>query len=1184
MNSHSRRIVFVPLLGCFLAVAAAHGAVVISEFMASNKSTLQDQDGDYSDWIELHNAGTAIVNLAGWHLTDDALNATKWRLPATNIAPGAFLLVFASDKDRAQAGAELHTNFKLSASGEYLALVQPDGTTIACAFAPAFPPQVSDVSYGFSMSSSNVVLVRSNAVCAAFVPRNNALGVTWTSNAPVSETGWLHGQGGVGFERGSGYQTLFGIDVGAPMYASNATCYLRIPFVLEAATQFSAFTVRMMYDDGFVAYVNGRRLADANAPATLAYNSRATTIHADSAAVLFEEFPALQPLTLDGGTNILAVHGLNQMPTSSDFLIVPELIGSIGGDLDTNVAVYFPRPTPGAPNDPGTQRVGPHIGAVGHTPFMPNGGEDIVVTAQVTGTLLPLATVTCVYRVMYGSEVAVPMYDDGAHGDGDAADGIFGARIPAGIATAGQMIRYYILTADTTGACSRLPFFLTPTSEEYYGTVVNDPSINTNIPVFHWFTQNPAAADTRAGARCSLFANGEFYDNMFVRLRGDSSSGRLKKPHEFKFNSEHHFNYRPGRERVDEINLGAMYNDQTYMRDVLAVYTFQLAGLPSADAYHIHLRQNGAFHSLALNFEQLDGKWMRRVGLDDNGRFYKTEGNQMWLREVTTSGYSRYDLKRPKDGDYAPLQQLVDALVTNDTAYRRRFAYDRINLAETINYLACNMLVQDMDLGHKSYYMYYDTYGSGEWSIFPWDKDLSFGHRWAGTNVVATDDGDDGRGLCSPYNGWYNALHGLIFNNGWPYTMTPDLCLMYARRVRTLMDTMLQCTNVPRNDLIYETRIGELLTMLKPLADADRAKWGFPSPPDGFFNYDHLMIDEGVNELTNYYFAPRRWHLFYTHNIARWGILPNAQPDDATVDFGAIELCPTSNNQDEEYIEIRNTNRFALDISGWRISNAVDYVFQPGTVILSNSSLFVTPNALAFRARSVSPKGGQQRFVQGNYNGRLSAWGDTIYIYDNLGRLKAITTPVGNPSLAQRYLRITEIMYHPPKPPPSSPYTADDFEFIEVMNTSTDMALNVTGAAFIDGIAFTMSNTLPAGACGVIVANPAAFATRYDTNGMIILGAYAGALNNAGETIALADHRHETILNFQYSDDWYPETDGQGYSLTIVDPYAARTTWGDSNSWMASEVLYGTPGSLIPEPTLLTFLLIGAMARWCRRH
>src|SRR6266700_4241341 len=100
-------------------VAMAAEDVFISEFMAVNDSTLADEDGDFSDWIEIHNSGAVGVNLNGWFLTDKLSQLTEWRFPSTNLAPNGYLVVFASGKDRRVPGAPLHTNFKLSSGGEY---------------------------------------------------------------------------------------------------------------------------------------------------------------------------------------------------------------------------------------------------------------------------------------------------------------------------------------------------------------------------------------------------------------------------------------------------------------------------------------------------------------------------------------------------------------------------------------------------------------------------------------------------------------------------------------------------------------------------------------------------------------------------------------------------------------------------------------------------------------------------------------------------------------------------------------------------------------------------------------------------------------------------------------------------------------------------------------------------------
>ncbi|MCX8157120.1 MAG: immunoglobulin domain-containing protein [Verrucomicrobiae bacterium] len=130
----------------------------ISEFLASNSggytNVIRDEDGEYSDWIEIYNAGTETANLDGWFLTDDPANLTKWRFPAVSLAGNRYLVVFASGKDRRSPNGRLHANFNLAREGEYLALVSPR-TNVVMQFAPAFPPQQTGVSYGLVTGTTN---------------------------------------------------------------------------------------------------------------------------------------------------------------------------------------------------------------------------------------------------------------------------------------------------------------------------------------------------------------------------------------------------------------------------------------------------------------------------------------------------------------------------------------------------------------------------------------------------------------------------------------------------------------------------------------------------------------------------------------------------------------------------------------------------------------------------------------------------------------------------------------------------------------------------------------------------------------------------------------------------------------------------------------------------------------------
>ncbi len=130
-----------------LSVFSLHSVLaqnlVINEIMASNRNTIQDEDGDAPDWIELYNGGAQAVDLSGYSLSDDTLNVRKWTVNAGSIQAGDYKMVFASDKDRRTD--ILHANFKLSASGETLLLSDPSGTVIDRIGIPA---SATDISYG----------------------------------------------------------------------------------------------------------------------------------------------------------------------------------------------------------------------------------------------------------------------------------------------------------------------------------------------------------------------------------------------------------------------------------------------------------------------------------------------------------------------------------------------------------------------------------------------------------------------------------------------------------------------------------------------------------------------------------------------------------------------------------------------------------------------------------------------------------------------------------------------------------------------------------------------------------------------------------------------------------------------------------------------------------------------------
>ncbi|MCX6904698.1 MAG: immunoglobulin domain-containing protein [Verrucomicrobia bacterium] len=327
--------------------------------------------------------------------------------------------------------------------------------------------------------------------------------------------------------------------------------------------------------------------------------------------------------------------------------------------------------------------------------------------------------------------------------------------------------------------------------------------------------------------------------------------------------------------------------------------------------------------------------------------------------------------------------------------------------------------------------------------------------------------------------------------------------------------------------------------------------------------------------MKDIYLPGRRAFLFVSRVNA--GDIPQAQPINASVDFGAVEYNPAGGNQAEEYIELFNTNTVAVDLSGWRLNGGVSFTFIGGTVVPAGARLYVSPDVKAFRARTISPKGGERRLVVGPYHGQLSARGETILLSDPTGRLVASNSYVGNPSLAQQFLRISELRYTPP-PLSGDAGDAREFEFIEFRNISANVPLDLTGVHFTNGLEFSFTGSavtnLGPQERVLIVKNLAAFAARYGEGFTNVAGAYTGYLNNGGERITLLDAANEEVLDFSYNNSWHSLTDGPGFSLVIVDESAQPDAWGQASQWRPSAYDGGSPGAPDPAPIPIAPVLV----------
>ncbi len=173
------------------------------------------------------------------------------------------------------------------------------------------------------------------------VPKNSKLEKTWTQ-VDFNDAKWSPVGSGVGYDNNSDFLDFIDLDVKTEMYQKQTSVYIRLPFLIEDPQQFEYLRLKIRYDDGFAAYLNGVKVASDNAPTQLKWNSKATDGHPDSEGKELKVFSLSRYIKhLRKGKNVLAIHGMNNTQTSSDLLIQPQLRGGLGGG--EAVVNYFDR-------------------------------------------------------------------------------------------------------------------------------------------------------------------------------------------------------------------------------------------------------------------------------------------------------------------------------------------------------------------------------------------------------------------------------------------------------------------------------------------------------------------------------------------------------------------------------------------------------------------------------------------------------------------------------------------------------------------------------------------------------------------------------------------------------------------------------------------------------------------------
>ena len=593
----------------------------INEFMAENTGTFADEDSQFNDWIEISNPGTVPRDLTGWYLTDELAAPTKWQFPATTIPPGGYLIVWASNNDRRVPGQPLHTNFRLSNDGEFLALVQADGSTIASQYDPTYPLQTADRSYGLRVDDLQPDYFSPATPGAANT--SGQLVINEIMYHPASELDadeWIELKN-IGAEPvdATGWQLTAGVSYVLPSVIVPAGGYLVI------AADPSGFLAAHPGYGGVV--VGGWTGQLSNSGEGIELQSAIGQI-IDRVEYADEGDWALRRAAGPGalGWDWIAAHDGGG---STIELVQPLLSNDQGQNWVASGALGG---TPGVANGAADNNVAPLIQDVVHSPAVPRSTDPVIVRAELRDEAAGGFSANLFYRdhstTSPGVYLSLPMFDDGTHGDLTAGDREFAATI--GARPNGTVIEFYVRAVDAGGNARTWPApsddFETQGSNALYqvdDTVYNGPQAVYRLVMTETERAELESLDrsSNAAAHATVIqfdgSETNIRHNADLRYRGASSRFANPPTYHLNLSSDNKLN------GAAAINLNSHY---TY-NQLIGSAIFRTNLLPAADATAVQLRINGINSTNAgssqfgsyVAMEVIDSDFADRHFPDDSG-------------------------------------------------------------------------------------------------------------------------------------------------------------------------------------------------------------------------------------------------------------------------------------------------------------------------------------------------------------------------------------------------------------------------------------------------------------------------------------------------------------------------------------------------------------------------------------
>ncbi|MHC4544680.1 MAG: lamin tail domain-containing protein, partial [Planctomycetota bacterium] len=959
-----------------------------------------------------------------------------------------------------------------------------------------------------------------------------------------------------------------GTDVQDDMLGVNASLWMRTEFNLEEeeAEIFDVLTLRMKYEDGFVAYINGQEVASRNSPNSVEWNSTADSNRPIEDSLAFEEINLMAFVdTLQTGRNALAIHGLNDDVADPNFLILPELVAA----SNMSVPQYYVRPTPETFNVVGA------MGIVSDVWFSHERGF------YDTGFQLMLSTAMDDAEIRYTIDGSCPTITNGLTYtypiDVNRTTTVRAVAVKSGWLPAHVDAHTYIFLFDVANQPEFPPGL--PTSWAGYTADYGvDPDvINTTLPGYSFeeallwipsicitmpsedlfsaadgiYVYSTSKGDQweRPASIELIYPDGRdgFQINAGTHLHGGSSRRHDRTlKHSFRLvfrgiygSTKLNFPLFPDSdvERFDQLVLRASSGDSwsypdeyhhdapehikeqaQYTRDPWMKDTQRAMGHHSAHSIFVHLYLNGLYWGQYNLCERVNNSFQASYYGGDKEE-YDVIHDRDELQSGTMDVWNQmFDLAA------AGLASDEDAqfIQGNNPDGTRNPDYPIIlNVDSLIDYMILHIYARVDDWPCHNFWAARRQGPLSEgFRFFVWDQE----NHTNALNRLITGCG----------------IHLEILPNevsrsilpAYPYAKLRDNAefrLKFSDRVHKYMFNGGLLT--PEKN---EERWMKRATEIDKSVVAESARWGDAQLDDPPRDEPYKREVEWL--ATQDWIRTVYWPQIGDLVLERYrgvGLYPDIHAPVFRIN-DVYQHGGQASSGDELTMDNPNgsgTIYYTVDGSDPRepfTGNAVGTPYSPVTL---NKSTHVKA-----RVRD---------------GGVWSALNEAIFAIG----------PVADG------LRVTEIMYHPK-------YTGDpndpNEEFIELKNIGLN-TLNLNLVRFTEGIDFTFPDIkLEPNECVVVAKDQSAFEAQYGTS-VNIAGQYTGSLANNGEQIRLQDAIGQTIMDFEYEDGWRPITDGDNFSLTIIDPTNSDpNSWSEKDSWRASVYRNGSPGSddsgILPNP------------------